>query len=163
MTQGLENFQSLHFTGMLLTKVYNVPEEFGKFSREQSKVSKLGLYWDHFMQSRKCMSLKVTWELRAMAMKNDAKFEEQLTCQFKIDIKNLTNLTRVLENRKNVNFHCFWPKYITFELRRYRGAIFNGTEYYAKFEGKLTCAFKNGMRNLAIFDPSTQKSPIFAL
>ena len=53
------------------------------------------------------MSLKVTWELRAMAMKNDAKFEEELTCQFKIDIKNLTNLTRVLENRKNVNFHCF--------------------------------------------------------
>ena len=53
------------------------------------------------------MSLKITRELCAMAMKNDAKFEEELTCQFKIDIKNLTNLTRVLENRKNVNFHCF--------------------------------------------------------
>ena len=26
-----------------------------------------------------------------MTMKNDAKFEEGLTCQFKIDIMNLTN------------------------------------------------------------------------
>ena len=26
-----------------------------------------------------------------MTMKNDAKFEEELTCQFKIDIRHLTN------------------------------------------------------------------------
>ena len=26
-----------------------------------------------------------------MALKNDEKFEEELTCRFKIDIKNLTN------------------------------------------------------------------------
>ena len=26
-----------------------------------------------------------------MGMKNDTKFEEDLTCQFKIDMKNLTN------------------------------------------------------------------------
>ena len=26
-----------------------------------------------------------------MAMKNDAKFEEKLTCHFKTDMKNLTN------------------------------------------------------------------------
>ena len=24
-------------------------------------------------------------------MKNDAKFEEEMTCQFKIDVRNLTN------------------------------------------------------------------------
>ena len=27
-----------------------------------------------------------------MTMKNDAKFEEDLTCQFKIDLRNLMNL-----------------------------------------------------------------------
>ena len=37
------------------------------------------------------MSLKLTRELYVMAMKNDAKFEEELTCQFKIDMRNLTN------------------------------------------------------------------------
>ena len=33
----------------------------------------------------------------------------------------------------------------------------------ATFEGKLTCAFKNDMRNLTNFDLSTQKSQKFAL
>ena len=66
-------------------------KEFGKFSPEHLKVSKLGLWWDPFVQSRKCMSLKFTEELCVMKMKNDAKFEEELTCQFKIDMSNLMN------------------------------------------------------------------------
>ena len=75
-------------------------EEFGKFSPEHLKVSKLGLWWDPLIQSRKSMSLKFTEELCVMTMKNDAKFEKELTCQFKIDIKNLTNLAQALENLK---------------------------------------------------------------
>ena len=31
-------------------------EEFGKFSAEHLKVSKLGLWWDPFVQNRKCLS-----------------------------------------------------------------------------------------------------------
>ena len=31
-------------------------KEFGKFSSEHLKVSKFVLSWDHFVQSRKCMS-----------------------------------------------------------------------------------------------------------
>ena len=37
------------------------------------------------------MSLKFIGELCVMAMKNDARFEEELTRQFKIDMRNLTN------------------------------------------------------------------------
>ena len=37
------------------------------------------------------MSLKFTVELCVMRMKNDAEFEEDLTCQFKTGIRNLTN------------------------------------------------------------------------
>ena len=37
------------------------------------------------------MSLKSTEELSVMTMKNDAKFEEEITCHFKVDLKNLTN------------------------------------------------------------------------
>ena len=37
------------------------------------------------------MSLKFTGEFCVMAMKNYAKFEEELTCQFKIDMRNLMN------------------------------------------------------------------------
>ena len=61
------------------------------FSPEQTKVSKLGLSLGPFIQSIKCVSLKFTGELCVMTMKNDAKFEKELTCQFKIDMRNLTN------------------------------------------------------------------------
>ena len=37
------------------------------------------------------MSLKFTGEFCVMTIKNDAKLEEELTCQFNIDIRNLTN------------------------------------------------------------------------
>ena len=37
------------------------------------------------------MSLKFTGELYVMRMKNDAKFEEDLTIHLKIDMRNLTN------------------------------------------------------------------------
>ena len=37
------------------------------------------------------MSLKFTGEISVMKMKNNTKFEEELTCQFKIDMRNLTN------------------------------------------------------------------------
>ena len=36
-----------------------------------------------------------------------------------------------------------------FELKKYRGVMFDGMKIDAKFEGKLTGAFKNDMRNLA--------------
>ena len=35
------------------------------------------------------MSLNFTGEFCVMTMKNDTKFEQELTCQFKIDMRNL--------------------------------------------------------------------------
>ena len=69
----------------------NWHEEFGKFSPEHLKVSKLGPWWHTFISSWKCMSLTITGELCVMTIKNDAKIDEELTCQFKIDMRNLTN------------------------------------------------------------------------
>ena len=37
------------------------------------------------------MSLKFTGEFCVMAMKNDTRFEEELTSKFKIDMSSLTN------------------------------------------------------------------------
>ena len=62
-----------------------------KFLPEQLKVSKLGFWWDPFIQSRKSMSLKSIEELCAMTIKNDANFEKELTCHFKVDMRNLMN------------------------------------------------------------------------
>ena len=66
-------------------------KEYDKFPPEHSKVSKCGFWWDPLIQSWKSMSLKSTEELSVMTMKNDTKFEEELTCHFKVDMRNLTN------------------------------------------------------------------------
>ena len=66
-------------------------EKFGKLLSQHAKVSKLGFWWDPFIQSTKFMSLEFTEELCVMIMKNDAIFEEELICRFKIDMSNLTN------------------------------------------------------------------------
>ena len=83
---------------MLLTKVVHQSANF----HERLKVSKLGLWWDPFVQSRKCLSSKFTEELCVMTMKNDTKIEEELTCRFKIDMRNLT---RALKSLKNLHFN----------------------------------------------------------
>ena len=80
-------------------------EKFGKFSPEHLKASKLGLWWDPFVQSRKGMNLKFTEELCVMTMKNDTKIEEELTCRFKIDMRIFTNIDP--STRKSQKFKCF--------------------------------------------------------
>ena len=37
------------------------------------------------------MSLKFTGEFFVMTMQNDTKFEKELTCHFKINMRDLTN------------------------------------------------------------------------
>ena len=40
-----------------------------------------------------------------MALKNDEKFKEALTCRFKIDIRNLMNFDSRLESVKHLSFN----------------------------------------------------------
>ena len=61
---------------------------------QSTKVSKFGLLLGPFIQSKKFMNLKFTRVLCVMTMKNDAKFEKELTYLFKIDLRNLTNFDR---------------------------------------------------------------------
>ena len=56
------------------------------FPRAHKKF-KIGTFMGSFIQSIKCMSLKLIGKLYGMTMKNDAKYEKELNCQFKIDIQ----------------------------------------------------------------------------
>ena len=48
------------------------------------------------------MRLKFTGEFCVMAMKNGTKREGELTCQFKIDMRNLTNFdSSTLKSQKH--------------------------------------------------------------
>ena len=64
-----------------------------------------------------------------MTMKSDANFEEKLTLGFKIDMKTLVNFHPTTQKFKNFTLMgYFCPKYIRFELKKYRGVVFHDTE-----------------------------------
>ena len=129
-------------------------EEFGKFLPEHLKVSKLGLWWGPFIQSRKCMSLKFTEELCIMTMKNDAKFEMELTCRFKIDTTICWIMTRALENLKILHFNGLlstkaynvWAKKIQ---KHY--VMFDDTEDWCKICRKTDLCFQKWHEEFDIF------------
>ena len=50
------------------------------------------------------MSLKSTEELYVMTMKNNAKFEEELSCHFKIDMRNLTKCDPSTQKSQKFSF-----------------------------------------------------------
>ena len=120
-------------------------ENFNKFSLEHLKVSKLGIWWDTFVESIKFMSWKLTEELCVRTMKYDAKREKKLTCCFNTDLKSLNKFW--LEHSK-VSKTCtlmwpFWPSYIImFELKKYRGIIFDSIEYWCKIWRKTDLCFQ---------------------
>ena len=64
---------------------------------------------DSFVHSRKYKSLKLTGELCIMAMKNDKKIEKELTCQFKINMRNLTNFDP--STQKSKTFALYWTAF----------------------------------------------------
>ena len=52
------------------------------------------------------MCLKFAEELCAMTRKNDTKIEEELTRQFKIDVRNMTNFDlNTLKSLENLHFN----------------------------------------------------------
>ena len=78
-------------------------------------------------------------------MTNDAKFEKEMTCQFKPGMRNLTNFAP--STQKSQKFALSWAAFDQICLM--------ALKIDAKFEGKLTCGFKNDMRNLANFHQNT--------
>ena len=44
-----------------------------------------------------------------MEMKNDAQFEEELTCQLKTDLRNLTNFNP--STQKSQKFALYWASF----------------------------------------------------
>ena len=74
-------------------------------------------------------SKKSTGELWVTTLKNDAKFEEELTCVLKSDMRNLTNFDSKLENLKICTLmSSLWAKYTIFALKNYRGVMCHETE-----------------------------------
>ena len=70
------------------------------------KIVKIGTLMGSFC--RKGMTLKFTEELCVMTMKNNAKFEEELTFNFQTDMRNLTNFDSTLWKSKKLLFNLLF-------------------------------------------------------
>ena len=83
---------------------------------------------DGLIKSKKSMSLKSTEELSVMTMKNDAKFEEQLTCHFKVDMRNLTNFNQSTLKSQMFSFNVILLSKVYIVWVIYRVVIFHKIE-----------------------------------
>ena len=106
-------------------------EEFGKVSPEHLKVSKLGLWWHPFVQSWKCMSLKFT-----------GVSVVELTCQFQIDMRNLTIFDPSIRKSQKFTLGLLLTKvYNVWAKKSSEELCLMALKIDAKFKGKLTCFF----------------------
>ena len=64
-----------------------------------------------------------------MTLKSDTKFKGKLALGSKNDTRDLVNFHPATQKSKNfTSMGYFCPKYMRFEIKKYRGAIFHDTE-----------------------------------
>ena len=91
-----------------------------------------------------------------MTLKNDEKFEEKLTYQFKTNMRNLANLD--LSTRTSHKIGTLMGCLCCFSQKSTEEISFMKLETDLKFEEKLTCGLENDKKNVVNFHQSTQKS-----
>ena len=134
ITFGLKKYREVIFHGNEeLRKIWTKTdlwlgkwqEEFGKFSSEHLKVSKLVLSWDTFVQSTKymCNDIEEWWKIWSgidLLFQNWHKeFDEFWLGHLKV-------------SKIYTLMGYFWPKCITFELKKNRGVIYHDTREWCK-------------------------------
>ena len=68
-----------------------------------------------------------------MTLKSDGKFKEKLTYSFKYDMRNFVDFHPTTQKSKNfTSMGSFCPKYMRFELKKYRVVVFHDTEQWCK-------------------------------
>ena len=85
-------------------------KEFGEFQWEQWQVWKFAVCFATFVESILCLSQKTAEELSVITLKNDEKFEKEVTCTLKNDIGNSENFTGTLKNLKICTLRDFFVK-----------------------------------------------------
>ena len=90
-----------------------------------------------------------------MTMKNDAKIELELTVSSKLTWIMWQIVTWALKNLKNLHFNgLFLTKvYIIWAKKKYRGFMFDGTEYWCKIWRKTDLHFQKWYEQFSKFSP----------
>ena len=123
-------------------------------------MSKLGPWWDPFVQSGKCMSLKFTEELYICYDNEEwCKIWRGINLSFQNWHEEFDEFwPEYLKVPSIFILMCsFWAKYIFLELKNYRGVIFYETEYgYTIWRG-IDLSFQNWHKEFDKFWPEHLK------
>ena len=109
--------------------------------------------------------LKFTEKLCVMTMKNDIKIKEELTCRFKIDMRNFTNFDPSTRKSKKFVFYlapCDQSIYCLSD-KSTEELSFMTLKCYANFEEKLACGLKKDFRDWEIFTRALESVKIGTL
>ena len=147
-------------------------QKIGEFSPECLKVSKLGLWLDPFIQSRKCMSLKLTWVI-CHDNKEWCKIWRRIDLSFQNSkMRNLTNFDPSTQKSQKFelwwtpfeqsiqclnNVHNVWTKYTMFEQSiQCLNKVCNVWTKYTMFEQSMQCLNKvyNVWTKYTVFEQS---------
>ena len=110
-------------------------------------------FWSYFLKSENfhfngLLLIKVhndwiTGKLCVITLKNDTKFEKELTCPLKNVMKNFVNFYPTLESLKIcILMDSFWSKYIIFELKYYRRVMCHDTDRWCIISRNIGWWFK---------------------
>ena len=109
------------------------------------EIQKMGLWWDLFIQSRKCMSLKLTGEFWCHGNEKWSKIWRGIDLSVQNWHEEFDKSWH--EHLKNSKIWplmvFFWTKYIMFDLKRYRGVMLGSTEYWCNIWRKTDSCFEN--------------------
>ena len=135
-------------------------EEFGKIFTRALESLQIGTLIAYFCLNLKMYELKiyskvVSWQWRIMQ-----KLKRNWLVSSKLTWEIWRILTRALENLINLHFNglLFNKVYNVWAKKSIGEFCLMALNIDATFEGKLTCAFKNDMRNLANFHQSMFES-----
>ena len=132
-------------------------EEYGKFSAEHLKGSKLGFWWDCFNPKLKNDEIKIQRGVICHDNEEWRKVWRGIDLSFQSWHEEFNEFwpKHLKVSKIFISIDSFWPKYVLFELKKYRRVIFHNRD--TKFAEESTCRFKIGIRNLTNFDLSTRK------
>ena len=119
-------------------------QEFGDFWSENSKVSKIYTWIGPFCERYMMFNLKRYWRVIFHEIEESCKIWRKASLPFgkwhedfgKFSSEHL-KISKICTLKS-----CFSPKYKMFELKTYRGVIFNGTEYWCKIWSKNYLCFQ---------------------
>ena len=134
-------------------------QHFGKFLPEHLKASKSRLWWDSFIQSQKIYVFRIYRGVILNDNEKRCKTGSGIVLSFQ---KWREEFDEFWHKQAKISkicslMDCLWPKYVMFELKKYRGIMFDSTEYWGKIWRKTEFCFQKWRKEFGKFSPQHPK------